>query len=166
MKLQDLLYREKPNILRRWFDLIIDTYPHDTSGFFKSNRDRFANPVGQTLLGEIEVIYDLFLGEAGDEELALPLERIVKIRAVQDFSPSEGIEFVFLLKKAVRERLEGGLADGGLTGELTALESRIDRMALLSFDIYMGCVRKLYELRADELRRKMHMLVRRANASV
>jgi hypothetical protein len=36
--------------------------------------------------------------------------------------------------------------------ELLTLESRIDQLANASFDIFMKCREKLYEIRANELR--------------
>jgi hypothetical protein len=38
--------------------------------------------------------------------------------------------------------------------ELSALETRIDRLALLAFDCYMKCREKIYEIRLGELRRR------------
>ena len=90
-------------------------------------------------------------------QAASALERINKIRAVQDFSASEAVAFVFFLKSAVRNVLSRELAEGHLTGELLALESKIDDMALLAFDGYMQCREKLFQIRCDSIRRQNTM---------
>ncbi|WP_309446486.1 RsbRD N-terminal domain-containing protein [Desulfosporosinus nitroreducens] len=41
MKLKDLLEKKKSTILQRWFEAIMATYPADTSGFLKKQKDMF-----------------------------------------------------------------------------------------------------------------------------
>ncbi len=50
--------------------------------------------------------------------------------------------------------------------ELAALESRIDDMALLAFDLFMGCREKIYELRANEVRNRTVRLLKKADLIV
>jgi hypothetical protein len=40
------------------------------------------------------------------------------------------------------------------------LEDRIDEMALLAFDVFMRCREQLYEVRANEARRRLSILER------
>jgi hypothetical protein len=163
MNFKDLLLERKSSILKRWFDGIIESYPSDSSNFFKNNKDQFTNPVGCTFT---EVIHGLFeeLLQGGDSEKYFPyLNDIIKIRAVQDFSPSQAVSFVFLLKKAVREELKDELKRNQFSNEFNKLESEIDALALLSFDIYMKCREKIYEIRTNETRNMMFRLLKRAN---
>ena len=42
------------------------------------------------------------------------------------------------------------------------MESRIDDLALLAFDIYMKCREKLYDIRANEAKNQVSRLLQRA----
>ncbi|MCX5808155.1 MAG: RsbRD N-terminal domain-containing protein [Proteobacteria bacterium] len=165
MSLQDKIKQKKKAISERCFNLIAGTYPAATSQLLKREKDRFLNPVGYTIQNEMETIFDELTGEMNSNRLYTALESIIKIRAVQDFSPSEAIGFVFLLKAAVREettkeRVQGAEGPRGrgvkdneaeIFEELHNFEQRIDRIALMAFDIYMECREKIYEIKTKEI---------------
>ena len=166
MKLYNLLSEKKSAILDRWHDAVLDTYPSDTSGFLKGQKNPFLNPVGFTIFQGIENLFEELLcennppisplvkgGEGGlsGERASLFLDNIIRIRAVQEFTPSQSVAFVLLLKNAIREELKSELVERQLLEELLFFESKIDDMALLSFDIYMKCREKLFQLKVNEL---------------
>lgn len=91
------------------------------------------------------------------EKVSSVLDSIIRIRAVQDVTPSQALAFVFRLKKVLRE--EEGTAP---SGEIDALESRIDAIALISFDLFMKCREKIYDLKANELRNMTFRLLQKA----
>ena len=163
MNLQDLLARRKTAILKRWFNKILKTYPADTSKFLKNVRDPFANPVGNTISQGIEGLYEGLIGGTTSEEASSFLDHIIRIRAIQEFSPSEAVGFVFFLREAIREELKKEAGDGHISKELSALDLRIDELALLSFDIYMKCREKLYEIKSNELRNRTVKLLERSD---
>ena len=136
--------------MERWFQLILETYPADTSRFLKQQKDRFINPVGYTISQEIEALYDELLQEMNSDKLAACLDNIIRIRAVQDFPPSQTIAFIFLLKKAIREELASEIAENRVLEELSKFESKIDKLVLLALDIYMKCREKVFEIRVNE----------------
>jgi hypothetical protein len=150
--LDELLQRNSGPIKERWLELTLASYRQDAAGFFMKQKDRFANPVGQTLATETGAIVDSLLARADATDLCLHLEEIVKIRAVQEFTPSEAVSFVFLLKDTVREVLADELSEGGLPSELVAFEGRIDQMALFAFDIFVKWREKVYSLRVREIK--------------
>jgi hypothetical protein len=96
------------------------------------------------------------------EEAGRILDDFVRIRAVQQFSPSHAVGFVFLVKRAVREHLSQDLTNAELWQELLVFESKVDNLALLSFDLYMRCREKLFEIRATEIRNRTSRIVDRA----
>ncbi|MFZ6016906.1 MAG: RsbRD N-terminal domain-containing protein [Nitrospirota bacterium] len=163
MELKNLLSEKKSVILKRWFDVITETYSADTSNFLKNQKNQFTNPVGYTVSQGIEGLFDELLNGMDSEKVSPLLDNIIRIRAVQDFSPSQAIGFVFLLKKVIRKELAKEVREDGLSEELLTLESRIDDLALLSFDIYMKCREKIYELKANEVRNRTFGLLKRAN---
>jgi hypothetical protein len=164
MRLKDYLSEKTDAILKKWFEAVVRTYPADTSNFLKTQKDPFANPVGHAIsdgMGGVlrALIEQDRLDSAGVTRF---LDSIIRIRAVQGFAPSEALSFVFSLKDVLREALvEGGYEPP--PAEMAALEARIDRLALISFDIYMSCREKLFEVKANEVRDRTFRLLQKAN---
>lgn len=164
MNLTNLLSEKKDAILKRWFDEILSVYPVQTSNFLKTQKDPFANPVGQTIFHGIEDIFNEILNsEADSKNISSFLENVIRISAIQEFTASKAMGFIFSLKKAVRDALNKEINEGSLYPELLILDERIDKIALLSFDIYMKSREKLYEIKANEVKNMTFNLLRRAN---
>ena len=149
MDLNDILDRKKKAVLDRWFQEVADSYPAETSLFLRSRQDRFANPVGAAVHGGLKGLFEGLLSGADSEGLAPILDDIVRIRAVQKFSPSEAVSFIFALKGIIREVAEHEKGD---PTDVEAMDARIDRLALQAFDNYSACREKLYEIKLRELR--------------
>ena len=143
--------------------MILESYHPDTSRFMVQEGDRFLNPVGYTFTQAIESILDELLEGSDTENLTQSLSNIVKIRAVQDFSPSKAISPVFLLKRAVREELGPEILEQAGIGDLQEFDSRVDRVALLAFDIYMQCKQKIFDIRVNEASKRSAILLDRLN---
>lgn len=154
-----LLAASRSAVLQRWFQLIVDSYPAGVARFLATEPDRFANPVGRTIRERCADLLDGLLAGQADQELIPALDDIVRIRAVQDFAPSQAVGFVFLLKRALRE--ETGERSPELGREVAALENRVDALACLAFDIYVSCREKIYEIKANELRNRTFKLLER-----
>ena len=162
MKIEKHLAQNKAPIVGRWLDLIFETYPDDAQRFLRKQKDRFANPVGTTISKEIENLYDEVIKGLEPDRVSPILDRIIRIRAIQDFSPSQAVNFIFLLKKAIRLETSADMLKGQPVEDLTIIESRIDNLALLAFDIYMQCREKLYDIRANETKNRVSRLLQRA----
>ena len=158
--MKHLLSQKRTAILKRWFELVLDTYPADTAGFLRQEKDKFANPVGHTITRELDEIYQELLGEMKQERLTQCLENILKIRAVQDFAPSEAAGFVFLLKKAARQELAAEIKDNRLISDFMEFESKIDRLALIALDVYMECREKIHEISLKQIKNEREMAFR------
>jgi len=163
MTLRELLSEKKSGILKRWLENILDTYPSDTKKFLKKQKDQFANPVGYTLSTETENLLDELFNETELDfgRVNLILDRIIRIRAIQDLLPSEAVAFIYLLKKSIRDALQEELRNAELCDELFTFETRIDKIALTSFDIYMTCREKMYEIQANHSRNQVSSLLRK-----
>jgi hypothetical protein len=161
MKLEKLLSEKGPAILDKWLKLILESYPAETQRFLKKQKDPFANPVRHTISKEVENIYKELLKGVDRERLSPILDRIIRVRAVQDFSPSQAIAFIFLLKRVIREALDKEIREHQLSDDLLVLESKIDDLALIAFDVYMGCREKLYSLSAKEARNQVYRLLQK-----
>jgi hypothetical protein len=163
MELATLLEQNRETILRRWFDLIAGTYPEVTSAFLAKQKDQFRNPVGHAISQSIGPIYDQVLSAMGTDELLHALDGIIRIRSVQDFTPSQAVVFVFQLKTAIRDVMGAQIRDPEKWDDLLDLESRIDRVALLAFEKFTECREKLHEIRNNEIKSRALKLLERVN---
>ena len=148
---------KKKEILAHWFQTTVDSYPADTARFLKNQPDPFANPVGQTTYQSLEALVDALISGSGRNVMQDALDAIIRIRAVQSFTPSKATVFVFALKDILRQHLAE--ADGP---EMEALDRQIDVMALMAFDVYMACREKIYEIKATESRKQFFGSLKRA----
>ena len=160
MALESLLLQNKTNILKRWFDLILETYPADTAALMKRDRNQFTNPVGSTISREIEVLFKQLCEGIQNGERRPSLDAILKIRSVQDFSPSKAVGFIFLLKKAVQETLKNEICKESALDEWLNFQSRIDDLVLQAFDAYMDCREKICEIRVNQAKIEKEMAFR------
>jgi hypothetical protein len=140
------LARHRESILDSWIGSVMDAYPDETAKFLKQEGDPFSNPVGAGLREGLAEILDGLTDGATTEAIEPALDRVIRVRAVQDFSAGAAVGFVFDLKRIVREELDPSV--GGL-GEL---DRRIDRLGLQAFDVYMRCREQVWEIRAKEIR--------------
>ncbi len=163
MKISLLLLEKKPKILKKWFDLILETYPSDTANFLKGQKNRFDNPVGHTIFEGIEGILEELLQGKDADRIPSFLDNIIRIRAIQDLSPSQAVSFIFLLKKVIREELANEIREHQMHEELFMLESKIDELISISFDIYIKYREKIYKMRANELLNRTSRLLKRSN---
>ena len=154
MGMKNILADKKREIVGKWVDLILGTY--ESAQFFKTQKDRIANPVGANVAEGLQRIFDLLLDGADAARLSEPLDQVIRMRAVQDFSPSQAVSFMFVLKDVIREELAKG--DVPLPAELALFESAIDRAVLQAFDIYMACRERLFQIRVRELQQGTHVL--------
>jgi hypothetical protein len=161
MTLRDLLHKNKKSIVERWQDYALSIYASDATRFFSSEDNRFANPVGYSLRAGTEAIYESLASGLDAEEICRHLEEIIKSRAIQDFSPSEAVAFIFSLKTAIRKELGDSLIEPCLAGEMIEFEARVDQVALFAFDIYCRCREKVSELRINEVKRSVAAVMKR-----
>lgn len=160
MSSAQLLAANKQEILKDWFQATVDSYPADTARFLKAQKDPFANPVGQATHQSLAALMDALETGAGRQAMLAALDPILRIRAVQTFTPSQATSFVFSLKRIVRQHLPDHGRDAG--NELLDLDRQIDEMALAAFDIYVACREKIYELKAMESRKQFFGSLKRA----
>jgi len=163
MSLKHILSEKKNELIASWFDRILDTYPAETAKFLKNQKDRFANPVGQAIHVGIEDIFQELLrgGETG--KMSGFLDNIIRVRAIQEFTASQAVGFIFFLKSVIRDGIRDTPLTSELYEELATLESQIDSLTLIAFDIFMQCREKLYDIKANEMKNMTYRLLQRAN---
>jgi len=148
------LAEKKRRIAGEWLERILDTYPENASRLLRLERDPFRNPVGLALKEGVSVLVEEILGEMNLARITPALDGIVRVRAVQDFTAGQAVAFVFLLREVVRKHL----ADHEAPLELA--DRRIDHLAVEAFDLFMACREKIYEVKAEALKRSMYVETR------
>jgi len=158
-----VLDEKRDAILRRWCDLIIGSYPDASVAFLANQKDPFRNPMGHAIAEGIESVFEQILSGMDPDKLLAALDRIIRVRSVQEFSASEAVGFVFELKSIVRTSLDGAVSEAEHSVVSAEIDSRIDQVALLAFDQYTKCREQLNEIRLRELRGRTGKLLERAN---
>ena len=161
MQLATLLSQKKAAILGRWLNMIYESYPPETAIFLRKEKNRFDNPAGYRISEGLEGLYGALLQEMERDQVLTCLDEVIRIRALQDFAPSQALAFIFLLKNVIRQELAAEIQAENLAAELLDLESRIDGLALLGFDVYTKRREKIYEIKADEAKRRVSGLMRK-----
>jgi hypothetical protein len=155
--LRVILEKKKDAIVARWLALAVEAYAEQSRRFLLEGGDRFENPVGSSLRGGLGELFDCLLREEAIESASPFLDEIIKVRAVQEIPPSQACGFILRLKEAAREILGSAPEGGGLA----AFESRVEALALLAFDRYVSFREKIFEIKANEVRKRTSILLER-----
>ncbi len=153
---EGILVKKRDIILKKWVDAIFASYPPQSSGFLKNNHDPFNNPVGTTVVEETGILFDQLVGDMDAEVIAKSLDRIIRIRAVQEFTPSEAVNFIFKLKKILME-VCGESNSETCSEELLNTFSRIDDIGMTAFDIHSECRERISRIRVSEAKMSAFM---------
>jgi hypothetical protein len=149
--LHKFLKQNRESILQGWFDLTINTYGPEMVRFLKKEKNQFSNPVRNTIITSLERIYDGILNGNGVDEYH-GLEEIIKVRAVQDFSPSDALSFLFDLKKIIRTAFSKSKQKPETMEELYDFDERFDTLLKRAFDLYNNCRLKIQEIKMAEIK--------------
>ena len=162
MPLTTHLAQKKSAILGRWLTTIYESYPPETAIFMRKEKDRFDNPVGHRIADGLEGLYGALVQGMENEQVLDYLDQIIRIRAIQNFTPARALAFIFLLKNVIREELADEIQEENLAAEVLDLESRIDGLALMGFDVYSKCRERIYEVKANEMKGRVSFIMRKA----
>ncbi len=150
MKLPEILQDKKKQILSIWIERTLDSYT--SSGFFKKSRDQFANPIGANIRDGLTRIFDLLVQGADINDFTAPMDQVIRIRAIQEFTPSQAIAPFLEIKWVIRQILADDKKIQPDPSELDNFECETDRLALAAFDMYTRCREQLYQVRIKELK--------------
>ena len=154
MLLKQTLKKNKDSFIKKWFQATIDTYPKQTARILGKDSNRFDNPVGAMTHESIEDVFNLILGDFDQKTLEKALDPVIRIRAVQSFSASDAVSFVFILKQIGEDLLEDNL--------IRQFDQLVDQIALAAFNKLMKCKEEIFLLKATESKRRIHRAFERA----
>ncbi len=153
--IREILIKNKSAVLEKWIKSITDTYPAETSNFLRLQKNRFSNPVGFAVSAGAEKILNEILNEGSLERIKDALTDIIKIRAVQDFTPSQAAGIMLSLKKIIIDELDNKIKDWKSFEEFIKIESGIDNVILYAFDLYTEAREKVHQIRINEIKARM-----------
>jgi hypothetical protein len=150
---------DRTEIVKRWFGVTVDRYPPETAKFLRDQSDPFANPVGAALREELEPILDALLDEQDLESVEPSLDRIIRVRALQDMSPADAVSFVLVLKEVFPEVV--GSSTQAVKDEF---DRRVDGLLLSAFNVFSRCREQVYDIRVKEIRNRSLNVMERLNS--
>ncbi len=189
MNLKQELYKNRVLFIKKWFQATIDTYPAQTAKILSKDSNRFDNPIGSVTYKTIENVFNLIIKDFNDKTLEKELDPVIRIRAVQSFSASQAVSFVFALKdigenilgtnkigtnkidinkidinkidinKIETNKIETNKIDINMVREFDKL---VDKIALAAFNKFMKCREEIFLLKATESKRRVHRAFERA----
>jgi len=142
-KLINTLLSRKEIILEKWIELILVGYHAEGAKFFGENNDPFRNPVGTTIKGETESILSQLLKEMDSG-----------IRSIQEFSASEAVSFIFLLKQVISEEIITDNYKDIDAIDILDIYARVDKIVLMAFDIYMQNREQIFNIKINEIKKR------------
>jgi hypothetical protein len=156
VKLDQALKNQREKIVDQWVNYTLSTY--ESSSFFKKETDKFANPVGGNTREALSALFDLLAKNADPQEFVVPLEQIMRIRAIQEFAASVAVAPIHAVKHITREILAKDKEMRPLVAELYDFEFAVDLAVLAAFDLYMQCRERLYQVRIQEIKTGNYIL--------
>lgn len=146
MSLKENLTEREPEILDRWLERALEVYPEDSRNFFRESRDPFSNPIGFTLREGMEKMFKHMVEPEKEKLNRSYLEPIVRIRALEESSPSRAVSFISLLKEIILEELQGQIS----SPERNAVREEIDRFTIEALEIHAECREIIDRLKKKE----------------
>jgi len=132
-------------IVEKWIERLADSQPQHSAALRTPQADPFRNPVGYAVRRSLAQLWEELLGEMKPEVIHEALDTILRIRAVQDLSPSEAVGFVQHLRPLLRET--------STPLDPALLETRIDQLALAASAKYVQCREQIAAVRWHEIER-------------
>lgn len=167
MNLAGICEKQRDKLLPKWVDAFFSSYALDSVGLLRTQSDPFTNPVGEITRRSLAVLYSAVVGSDVEQKtVSSALEELVRVRAVQDMPPTSAVGALFLLKPILREYLlpqiqkatTPGLAE--LLQEYLDMESRLDSLALLAFDLYSANRETVFNIKVEEIKRGQSQITR------
>lgn len=161
MNAKEILEKHRKEIVSQWAEAVFSTYPLETSGFLRTRSDPFTNPVAHMTKQAANILFDAITEEEVDPaETKKALERFIRLRAVQKFNPSQNLAVLYIMKPVLRRIALAEIQDNGQLDEYLQMESRLDTLALIAFDMYMQARETLAESRIREIRNQYAQLAK------
>ena len=158
MSLCDRIRGNRTRILKQILQEVLATYPDQAKPLIAIGPDKFGNPLGATLSEGVEEIFDMITGDKSLEDIQLPLERLFKLKAIQEGETNRSLDFLFSLKSIIRKGCNVDHGKSTEVPELFELEDRIDQIVKKGLQVFISSREKILELQVAELRHRTYSL--------
>jgi len=163
-KLEIFFQEHKSFIMETWFDALLKSYSPEAARIFKREKDPFANPVGYNIHLGLEGVLDWFIKKEKDDNASDALDKIVRVYAVQDFTPSQAVAFLIVLKQIIKKQMKNHYkSQDEMWAYWQVFDAQVDNLMLIAMDLYTNCREKLYQIKVDEANKRVFSILRRAN---
>jgi hypothetical protein len=159
----DLIRERREGIAARWVEEVLSVYPADSGALFMRQKDPFANPLGHSVREGTRGVLDALLDGMDGQEIRRHLTEMVKLRAVQELTPSQALTFVFSLKSVIRQEIPEAEGNPRYSEELAEMDSKIDGVALAAFDLFVEAREEVGRLRIGEVKRQVAWVMEKMN---
>ncbi len=161
MQSTEFFFKVRETLIEEWVNAIFASYPLQTTGFLRTVKDPFTNPVADMTREAANVVYEAVSGwDKKPAEVRNAIDRFVHLRAVQDFLPSQAMLVFYLLKPLMRKHIMPEMQKAGKLKDYLEAESRLDTIVLLGFDMYTKSREVVAENRIKEIKSQHAQLVR------
>jgi hypothetical protein len=158
--LEQVLISKKGAIIEAWHHAVMATYAAEARAFLTSEKDPFCNPVGHVLHRTGDALFEIAMTGVERERAEEDLADIVRIRAVQDFSPSQALSFVDAMRQAIRHEVLPVVAEEAGFRHLLRIESRLHEAMLVAVDLYVACKKRIDDIRVKEAQAEKERLLK------
>ncbi|MBL4903395.1 RsbRD N-terminal domain-containing protein [Desulfotalea psychrophila] len=156
MDLAEAFRNYEDKIVDQWVDYTLSSYKSST--FFKKGPDKFSNPVGGNTREALGKLFKLLTKNTDPKEFVAPLDQIMRIRSIQEFTASEAVGPIHAVKHITREILAKDSERKQCIADLYDFEFNVDLAVLAAFDLYSQCRERLYKVRIKEIKTGTHIL--------
>lgn len=169
MSFTEFAKKNKDTLLQKWVDVFYSAYPLGSSGFVRTSKDKFTNPIGIITQSSLNVLYDAVIGEDIEpESVKNALAKLIELRAVQEMSPSRAVGPLVQMKHIFKQEVYQACLEESkdskslqqLFDDYFIVEARIESLLFMAFDLYSGDREKIFNLRVEEIHRSQSQLVR------
>ena len=141
------LVERRSGIVSRWLDIVLSRYPESTRSLLRrGGSEPFANPVASRLDEALDGVYARLCGAPLSTALE-PLDRLMRLRALDGPNVSDAVSFLDPLRALVRTELLAASCD---PVDIASVEARIDELAERAADRFANARQALTAIRDRE----------------
>ena len=85
--------------------------------------------------------------------------RIVRLRAVQEFTPSQALSFVFTIKHILHKELSKYSEEKSVRRFFADVEANTEKLMLVAVDVYGKCRERIYLSRINQAKNSLNKLL-------
>ena len=135
MNVQKIFREQRAVIVEGWINAgLFDLSP--SNDWLLRTKNDLTNPVGDATMKPPASLVTIAGEHVTPQKIKHALDRFVRLRAVQQYTPSQGLGVFFLMKPLLREHILPLCREKEDLAEYLDAESRLDSVTLLAFDLY------------------------------